>query len=86
MNDSDLLDELLDTWTEARSAGQKSSADDLCRNHPHLKPELERRLRQFRAVDALRLPRAGDSATTAGENTLTIVPHAPIAFHAGRRG
>ncbi|MFL5343037.1 MAG: protein kinase domain-containing protein [Gemmataceae bacterium] len=75
MTEPDLLDELLDTWSESQSAGRESSADELCHNYPHLKPEFERRLRAFRAVDALRLPRASD--TTAIDDASATVTAAP---------
>jgi hypothetical protein len=63
MTDQEQIDELLDNWLASRSTGQETSADQLCRNYPHLRVELERQIQAIRAIDALRLP--GDPNATA---------------------
>jgi hypothetical protein len=48
-----LVDELLGRWLELRDQGQDVPAADLCREHPELCAELERRIGACRRVEAL---------------------------------
>lgn len=45
-----LIDDLLDRWEELRELGQPISAEELCREHPELLPELRRQIQALEAV------------------------------------
>jgi hypothetical protein len=45
------LTSLLSAWQEQRARGQDVSATELCREHPELRPELERRIQALRQMD-----------------------------------
>jgi len=55
MDDSRLNDLLLD-WEERFDKGQDMSAEDLCRDCPHLGAELARRIAVIRKVARLAAP------------------------------
>jgi hypothetical protein len=50
-DDERLLD-LLQRWEEARDQGRDIPAEDLCAECPELAAELDRRIRQLRAMEA----------------------------------
>src|SRR4051812_25462663 len=54
MTDADeLLSLMLRRWDELRRQGDPISIDELCRDHPHLRPELELRIGEVQAIDSL---------------------------------
>ena len=55
MADSELLDDLLQQWEDLAEAGQELSPAYLCRDCPHLLPELERRVQGRVGLPAERL-------------------------------
>jgi WD40 repeat protein len=50
MNNDDLLAEMLLRWDDLHQQGRDISAEELCRAHPDLLPELTRRLEALRAM------------------------------------
>ena len=48
--DDELLGDMLLRWDELREQGQTPSPEELCREHPHLLPELTRRIDALRAM------------------------------------
>src|SRR5437667_69649 len=54
MADQEQIDRLMDHWAESRGSGQETATERLCAGYPHLRPEVERRIRAVQAIDALR--------------------------------
>lgn len=53
MTDEDHLADLLLRWDELREQGQDVSAEELCRDWPHLAPALARRIHALKATSWL---------------------------------
>ncbi|MFM7151236.1 MAG: hypothetical protein ACKO23_15470, partial [Gemmataceae bacterium] len=58
--DAELLELLLERWEENFEAGYDIPAQELCRDHPHLLGELERRIRSLRHFNWLSKYRGPD--------------------------
>ena len=70
MSDSQ-LEELVDRWEDARRAGREIPLDELCRDAPHLLPEVRAYISDLEFVDA----RFGNSNShSKPNNTGSIVP------------
>lgn len=63
-----ILDDLLDRWEELRERGESISAEELCRDHPELLPEIRR---QIKALEAVSL-QFGSGLESASENAESI--------------
>src|SRR4051812_22205938 len=50
MSRNETLDDILLTWEELCEQGQEPSLPELCRDHPDLLPEVERRVAALRKV------------------------------------
>jgi serine/threonine protein kinase len=88
MTDQQQIDQILDVWADSRASGRESATDQLCAEYPHLRSELEQRIRAVRAIDALRLPRdASPTVTGAGTSDTPAPrdPRAPVAFAPAQR-
>jgi formylglycine-generating enzyme required for sulfatase activity/tRNA A-37 threonylcarbamoyl transferase component Bud32 len=55
-DDEEMLAELLIQWEELYELGQDASAQELCKEHPHLAEELTRRIAAMKATDWLNDP------------------------------
>ena len=80
MPDDSLIEDLLDEWEDAQERGESLTVEYLCRGHPHLRSELERRLAALKAIDQrLKSPAldAGSSIAVQYESDI-----AQLAFHA----
>jgi tetratricopeptide (TPR) repeat protein len=78
MSDDDLLAELLLRWEELHEKGQEPSAEDLCRDCPHLAPHLAERIHALKVTAWMERPDE-DGGTQPGPAT----PDAPRTL-AGR--
>src|SRR4029453_10950753 len=87
MTDQEQIDQLLDHWSESVASGQETATERLCIEYPHLRPEVERRIRAVRAVDALRVPRDTSATVTGNADTSSPGrgPAAPIVFGPAQR-
>jgi hypothetical protein len=50
------IDDILDRWEDLRARGDAVCAEDLCRDAPHLRDELRRRIEALNEVDELLQP------------------------------
>lgn len=65
---SDRLEALVFEWhLKSADSGRELAVEDLCRDCPELAPELARRLRAIRRVEALLAPRGGTGGDTTYE-------------------
>ena len=64
MADEAALGDLLSLWDRERAGGRNVSAAELCRDHPHLLPEVERQIALLRCMDRVAHP--GDTAVEMG--------------------
>jgi WD40 repeat protein/tRNA A-37 threonylcarbamoyl transferase component Bud32 len=71
MADDGLLEELLSQWQRDAAQGRDSTATELCRDHPELAAELERRIRAARRRD--------DQAGQADDTYATVAPSDAVA-------
>lgn len=87
MTDQDQIDQLLDRWSESVASGHETTTEQLCAEYPHLRPELDRRIRAVKAIEALRVPRDASATVTGSADTSSPghTPAAPIVFGPARQ-
>ena len=84
MNDSVLIEDLVDQWEGAREQGKHLSIADLCRHAPHLEQDLRRRVD---AIEQQHFASRGksDRKSTTGTDTESLTSSSEITsliFHA----
>jgi serine/threonine protein kinase len=67
MGNEAALSELLSLWEREQARGREVSAADLCRQHPELAPELERRIGALRQMNSL-AQAAGETIPFSGQS------------------
>ncbi|MCA9168030.1 MAG: protein kinase [Planctomycetales bacterium] len=82
MSEETQIEDLLDAWEEARARGQDLDVSELCRESPHLEPEVARRLAALAAMDA-RLARTADADDNVDRTEVQFRSDLhQLAFHA----
>ncbi|HEX5272325.1 MAG TPA: protein kinase [Gemmataceae bacterium] len=79
MADETLPDELLSQWKREAARGRDLAATELCREHPELVAELERRIRAARQMDTSALPAADPVPPAARADPISTAPLDPFA-------
>jgi len=76
------LQELLDRWEEHRQRGETVSAESLCADCPHLKPELERRIRRLQAMNGFLEAKPAATPDTGDAVDFAAGPYRAFRLHA----
>src|SRR5262245_44810658 len=71
------LSSLLDSWEEARARGESPTPQDLCRDTPHLLPELARRIAVLSRFESLHSDGSGTSRDTEAFASQTAASSCP---------
>lgn len=79
---ADSIDDLLDAWEEAAERGESISAEELCRECPELKDQVQAKISALQAMD-VRLSGDQVSSSSSDEETLNVNSEITgLAFHA----
>ena len=61
MSRDEVISDILLNWEELREQGQEPALEELCRDHPEVRGEVERRIRALRKM--YRIPNAAQAPT-----------------------
>jgi len=71
-NDEEILADLLLQWEELREKGQKTSPNELCKDHPHLHDEFVRRIKILSVTSWLDQPLSDEGNSSSPANSQSI--------------